>query len=324
MLVRNCIRSCRGYTDNANCLALNGTEANCAGNNRNVPLRPKVAEMNRTNPFALALLAVAMCQVAVAQPPTSPLGPSSASPDGILRPWKEADAATAETGLVLKLLVKVGETVKAGQPIAELDSQGLHIQLETARAQAAAEGRLMTAASEVVFFKRKLEMLSKMRQKNQANELEEERARVDLRMAEGRHQAELDEKRVLELQVRKLEEQLEERTVKAPIDGVVVKLHKSVGEFVAANTPQVARIADVSHMKAMFFLSDDEVRHLPKDKQIQVRLSNGQVVPARFDYVLPYANDESGLIEMQVIVDNPREEVLGSRCQLVWPTRSST
>ncbi len=38
------------------------------------------------------------------------------------------------------------------------------------------------------------------------------------------------------------------------------------------------------------------------------------VVPARFDYVLPYANDESGLIEMQVIIENPREEVLGSRC----------
>lgn len=287
-------------------------------------MRPKVANMNRILPLALWLLAAFMCQVAVAQPPTSPLGPSSASPDGILRPWKEADAATPETGLVLKLLVKVGETVTAGQPIAELDSQSVQIQLETARAQASAEGRLMTAASEVTFYKRKLEMLSQMRQKNQANELEEERARVDLRMAEGRYQAELDERRVLELQVRRLEEQLEERTIKAPIDGVVTKLHKAVGEFVAANTPQVARIADVSQMKAMFFLTDEEVRHLPKDKEIQVRLSNGQVVPARFDYVLPYANDESGLIEMQVIVDNPREEVLGSRCQLIWPNRSST
>ena len=280
--------------------------------------------MNRTNPIALVLLAVAMCQVAVAQPQTSSLGSSSAAPDGILRPWKEADAATAETGLVDKLLVKVGDSVKAGQPIAQLDCQAVQTQLETARAQAAAEGRLMTAASEVTFYKRKLEMLSSMRQKNQANELEEERARVDLRMAEGRHQAELDEKRVLELQVRKLEEQLAERTIKAPIDGIVIKMHKAVGEFVAANTPQLARIADVKQMKAMFFLTDDEVRRLPKDKLLHVRLSNGQVVPARFDYVLPYANDESGLIEMQVIVENPHDEVLGSRCQLVWPTLGTT
>lgn len=262
--------------------------------------------------------------MAVAQPPTASLGSTSMSPDGILRPWKEADAATAETGLVNKLLVKVGDTVKAGQPIAELDCQAVQLQLETARVQASAEGRLITAAGEVAFYKRKLELLSQMRQKNQANELEEERARVDLRMAEGRYQAELDEKRVLELQVRKLEEQLAERTIKAPIDGVVIKLHKAVGEFVAANTPAVARIADVSQMKAMFFLTDDEVRHLPKDKQIQVRLSNGKVVNARFDYVLPYANDESGLIEMQVIVENSQEEVLGSRCQLVWPMRNST
>ncbi len=94
-------------------------------------------------------------------------------------------------------------------------------------------------------------------------------------------------KRVLELQVRKLEEQLTERTVRAPIDGVIIKLHKEVGEFVAANTPQVARIADASRMKAMFYLTDAEVRQLPNDKQIQVRISNGQVMKAEFDYVLP-------------------------------------
>ncbi len=197
------------------------------------------------------------------------------------------------------------------------------MQLETARVQAAAEGRLITAAGEVAFYKRKLEMLSQMRHKNQANELEEERARVDP-LGRSRYQAELDEKKVLELQVRKLEEQLEERTIKAPIDGIVIKLHKAVGEFVAANTPQVARIADVSNMKAMFYLTDDEVRRLPKDRKIQVRISTGKVVPARFDYVLPYANDESGLIEMQVIVENPQDEVLGSRCQLVWPLHNST
>ncbi|MCC6512169.1 MAG: efflux RND transporter periplasmic adaptor subunit, partial [Pirellulaceae bacterium] len=251
---------------------------------------------------------------------TMPLGSASASPDGILRPWKEADAATAETGLIHKLLVKVGDVVRAGQPIAQLDCQAIEIQLETARAQATAEGRLMTAQGEVAFYTRKLEMLSKMRQKNQANELEEERARVDLRMAEGRMQSELDERRVLELQVRKLEEQLEERTIKAPIGGVVVKLHKEVGEFVAANTPQVARIADVSRMKAMFYLTDEEVRGLPREKQVQVRVSTGQVIRATFDYVLPFANDESGLIEMQVLVENPKDEVLGSRCQLLWPT----
>lgn len=269
-----------------------------------------------------AILVVAVCQTALAQS-TAPSPSPGFSPDGILRPWKEADAATAETGLLSKLLVKVGDTVTAGQPIAELDCQAIQIQLETARAQASAEGRVMTAEAEVTFYKRKLELLSAMRHKSQANELEEERARADLRMAEGRLQSELDDRRVLQLQVARLEEQLSERVIRAPISGVVVKLHKEVGEFVAANTPQVARIADVSRFKAMFYLTDQEVRELPHDKRIRVRLSNGQAVNATFDYVLPYANDESGLIEMQVLIDNPKKDVLGSRCQLITPGSST-
>lgn len=275
--------------------------------------------MFRIIPTALAVLGTVIGAAAHAQPPAGTLH-SSASPDGILRPWKEADAATAETGLINVVLVKVGDWVTVGQPIAELDCKAVEIQLATARAQASAEGRLITAQAEVAFYKRKLELLSAMRQKSQSNELEEERARVDLRMAEGRLQGEQDEKRVLELQVQKLEDQLSQRVIKAPISGVVVKMHKEIGEFVAANTPQVARIADVSRMKAVFYLTDSEVRQLPKEKQIRVRVSNGQSVKATFDYVLPFANDESGLIEMQVIVDNPKDEVLGSRCQLLWPT----
>ena len=270
-----------------------------------------------SHPFALAVLVAVLCQAAAAQSPTAPLGSASGTPDGILRPWKEADAATAETGLIHKILVKVGDVVNVGQPIAELDCKAIEIQLETARVQAASQGRLMSAQAEVALYKRKLELLSAMHQKNQSNELEEERARVDLRMAEGRLQGEIDDMRVLQLQVERLEEQLSERIIKAPISGVVVKLHKEIGEFVAANTPQVARIADVSRLKAIFYLTDNEVRHLPKDKKLRVRVSNGQVVNAIFDYVLPYANDESGLIEMQVLIHHPQNDILGSRCQLL-------
>lgn len=279
--------------------------------------------MSSSHPFALAVLVAVLCQAAAAQSPTAPLGPTSGTPDGILRPWKEADAATAETGLIRKIVVKVGDVVTAGQPIAELDCKAVEIQLETARVQAASQGRMITAQAEVALYKRKLELLSAMHQKNQSNELEEERARVDLRMAEGRLQGEIDDMRVLQLQVERLEEQLSERIIKAPISGVVVKLHKEIGEFVAANTPQVARIADVSRLKAIFYLTDNEVRHLPKDKTLRVRVSNGQAVTAIFDYVLPYANDESGLIEMQVLIEHPQKDILGSRCQLLTPGPST-
>lgn len=332
----SCLESIRGYDRESPCVdwidvvfhvqKSKAAEVSCRRTSA-VGLRPvrarKSSPMFSKHLLATMVLVAVVCHSAVAQPPTASLGSTSGTPDGILRPWKEADAATAETGLIHKLLVKVGDVVTAGQPIAELDCQSLEIQLETARVQAASQGRLMSAQAEVALYKRKLELLAAMHLKNQSNELEEERARVDLRMAEGRLQGEMDDKRVLQLQVERLEEQLSERIIKAPISGVVVKLHKEIGEFVAANTPQVARIADVSRLKAIFYLTDNEVRHLPKDRKLQVKVSNGRAINAIFDYVLPYANDESGLIEMQVLIDHPNNDILGSRCQLLTPGPSS-
>lgn len=259
----------------------------------------------------------AVAYQAAAQSPISGSVPAVSAPDGILRPWRETDAATAATGLLEELKVKVGDSVTVGQAVAELDSKDIVSQLNTAKAQAEAEGRLLTARAEVLFYRRKLELLESMHQQNQAGELEIERAKVDLMMAEGRFRAEQDDKRVLELQVERLTAQLKERTVTAPIDGVVIKLHKEIGEFVAANTPQVIRIADVSKLKAVFYLNDAEVKRLPEDKKVFVRLSNGKTVEATVDYVLPVADGESGLIEVQVVMDNSDREILGSRCQLV-------
>jgi membrane fusion protein, multidrug efflux system len=243
------------------------------------------------------------------------------APDGIVRPWRETDAATAESGLLETLHVKVGDVVLAGQSIGELDSRAILLQLKTAQIQATAEGRLLTAQADVHFYQRKLQMLETLRGQGQATELEIERARIDLRMAEGRLRAEQDDRRVLELQAERLSQQIAERTITAPISGVVVKLHKEIGEFVAANTPQVARIADVSRLKASFYLRDSEVKKLAAGQRVQVRLSTGKLTEAVVDYVLPMADGESGLIEVQVLIENPDQETFGSRCQLILPTQ---
>ncbi len=63
--------------------------------------------------IAILVLATTVDYLAAQQSATMPPGSPGASPDGILRPWREADAATAESGLVQKILVKVGDYVKS-------------------------------------------------------------------------------------------------------------------------------------------------------------------------------------------------------------------
>ncbi len=263
--------------------------------------------------LALSLASVSLGQVESSRMPLT----AQAAPDGALKPWRESKVATSESGLVTKILVKLGDKVELGQSLAELDCDSVRIQLNMAEIQAESAGRINTAKAEVDFHQEKLVKLEELAARNHAFPSELEKARADLRMAQGRLESELQERRIYGKQVEKLKQQLHDRTIYAPIQGVVVELYRELGEYVAPNSPQVVRIADVSKLKASFFLMDEEVKQIAGRTNVKVSLPSGQLASALVDYLAPVADGESGLLELRVLIDNPVGENIGSRCSLV-------
>ncbi len=263
-------------------------------------------------------LAWLTCQPARGQ---SPLKRTSVNgnyaPEGVLEPWRISEVACVETGLVKRLYVTSGASVKAAEPLAELDSGSLEIQIVVAEAQATAMGRQAIAQAEVELHQRKVNAIRDARKQEYSSQLELERAEADLRIAQARLASEREDQQILTLQVERLRQQLRQRTIVAPFDGIVLKIHKEVGEFVAPNTPELVRLVDVTRLRTSFFLQVEEVQSLPHDKRIQVRLSNGGVVDALVEQIAPVADSESGLIEVRVLVENFEQEIQGSRCSLI-------
>ncbi len=248
------------------------------------------------------------------------LGDSLPGPDGVLVPWRTCDVACIETGLIDRILVKSGEAVTVGKPVAQLQCETFKRQLQVSEAQAENQGRIKTAAAEVELNERKVAAFRDARKKEYTSQLELERAVADLEIARGRLQSETEEKRILELRREHLRQELNERTVVAPIQGIVTDIHKEHGEFVGPNSPEILRIVDVTKLRASFFLSEAEVRSLPASRQTSVQLASGQIVKSIIENIAPMANAESGLIEVNVLVDNAKTNILSSRCTLLMDT----
>ncbi len=131
--------------------------------------------------------------------------------------------------------------------------------------------------------------------------------------------AEIEEQEVLRLQVARLKHQIQQRTVVAPIHGIVTKFHRELGEYVSPTAPEILQIVDVSRLRASFFLQVVEVESLPKSGRVRVRLDAGKETMAEVEYVSPVSDGESALIEVRVLIDNPDMKILGSRCALLLP-----
>lgn len=244
-------------------------------------------------------------------------------PQGVLAPWKICRVAFAESGLIDQLWVTPGDNVQAGQKLASLEVQQQLILVQMAQVQAEAVGKVASVRAEVELNRRKLQSIEAGRTKDFSTKSELDRAQIELRIAEGRLANELDQARIEQLNLHKLQTQLEQRTVVAPFTGTVVRILKEVGEYIAPTSPEVMELVDTSKLRATFFLNTDEVRRLRSNERPLITVDENNNLPAVLEYVAPLADSEAGLIEVRLLIANPNREVLGSICRLMLgPTDS--
>lgn len=246
---------------------------------------------------------------------------SAASPwsdralDGVLQPYHDIEVATVETGIIEKILVRPGDFVTAGQPLAVLHSETVEAQLRMKETEAARTGKIKQARAEFALQKTKFEKITKLFAEGKISNSELERTQSEMIISQGRLESEEDIAIVLEADLDRYRKMLADRTIVAPIDGIVTDVQKQIGEFVAASAPVLLRLVDVSKLRATFSVQESELPNITRGGAMRVQLSNGQSVEGTVEYVPPVADPETGWFMISVVIENSDTKIVGSRCQ---------
>jgi RND family efflux transporter MFP subunit len=155
---------------------------------------------------------------------------------GLVEPSSEAIAMGSHRhGVVEKVLVKLGEEVKAGQALIKLDTRDLEAELEVGRAMVVeAEAKLAVAKAEETQARRNWEFAEKLKDSRAISE--EERTQRETSLAMVKAQVGSAEAACLsaKARLRMTDTEIERSVVKAPIDGTVLQVKVRAGEFVSA------------------------------------------------------------------------------------------
>jgi RND family efflux transporter MFP subunit len=155
---------------------------------------------------------------------------------GLVEPSSEAIAmGSHRNGVVEKVLVKLGEEVKAGQALIKLDTRDLEAELEVGRAMVVeAEAKLAVAKAEETQARRNWEFAEKLKDSRAISE--EERTQRETGLAMVKAQVGSAEAACLsaKARLRMTDTEIERSVVKAPIDGTVLQVKVRAGEFVSA------------------------------------------------------------------------------------------
>ncbi|MEK8051746.1 efflux RND transporter periplasmic adaptor subunit [Ideonella sp. DXS22W] len=241
-----------------------------------------------------ALAAAGLAQAATPVPTVVTRGAAAAgaqSLDGVLQPVRQATLAAQVGGNVVALLVKAGDRVKAGQPVARVDERELQagvLRSEAGVAQAEAEWRNAKLAAERARELRGQGFVSQAALDQAETTLKGAQAGVAQAQA-GRAQASLARGFT---------------TVAAPYDAVVLATHVEAGDL-ATPGRAIATVYAPGALRAVVQVPASLAAAARGAQQVQVELADGQRVTPVARNLLPGADAVSQTVEWRL--DLPAE-----------------
>ncbi|MFN9720414.1 MAG: efflux RND transporter periplasmic adaptor subunit [Planctomycetota bacterium] len=230
---------------------------------------------------------------------------SSSKIEAFTEPYRDIAVSASEMGPLAELKVKEGDLVKAGDVIAVMNDDVLMASLEVARRSMNSEGTVNSALADVNLKKAEIEKLRQLRERNHASQQEVDRIATELEVAEARLQSVREDLEVKMLEARRIEAQLEQRIIRAPIDGLITELIHDAGEFVSPSEPMIARLVQLDPLLIVFSVPLAQRNSVKAGQTVSLKRGlTDQAAEGVVEYVSPTPDSSNSSVRVKVRLPN--------------------
>lgn len=208
---------------------------------------------------------------------------AAAPVDGLTLPYKNVTISSPVQEIIAEVKVNEGDVVKTSQVLARLRSE-----------------KEETESNRYAQIVKKREFDFKAATSLAADRIgsREKALEAEIELALGRIDVDLSRQK------------LEEKIIRSPINGVVIKNHKESGESVD-RVEALFQVVDVSKLYLQFHVEPQTVEKIRKDQRVKfsTQLHPDQQHEAVVDFVSPAADPASGLFRVKLLYDNAAGQV---------------
>lgn len=235
----------------------------------------------------------------------SPLGAAS----GLIEPLQQATLASTVVGRIQRVLVKEGDTVKAGQVLIELEQELETLEMERRRLVAESKAEIEIARERTALLEKEWQALTKLREATRSVSQEElDKKQIEFKLARA-EAAQLEVREQIEVLEHKIAQtQLDRRLIRAPNDGVITRVHAQPGEISEVRQPLVA----IVNASSCYFVANVEpavAARLRTGGAARIKIDpagGGSPVEANgtVDSMSPVVDSASGLRRVKILLPN--------------------
>jgi RND family efflux transporter MFP subunit len=225
--------------------------------------------------------------------------------DCLVEPWRDVTVSAAIEGVVEEVLVDRGDRVEKNQVVARLESSVEKATVEMAKARYESKGKLRSSEAQLKFADRALQRQLSLEERDVVSQGEMDEVRSVKDIAEAELQLAREETQVARHELERTRAVLERRTIRSPVEGVVVKRILSSGEY--ADPPQVLRLAQIDPLRVEVFAPLAYFGKIELGMSARIRLEEpvGGEHEAKVVVVDPVIDAASGTFGVRLELPNP-------------------
>lgn len=176
----------------------------------------------------------------------------------MIEPHSVTELSTSEQGVLETVLVKRGDIVKKGQVVAKLESSLEKITLRFAEARVNMTGDIDAKRAALEYVLRQRDRITELYDAKTISFNDKDKADTDVRLAETELQVALDNQRLMQIERDRAARRLELRSIRSPVDGVIVEILLVPGESVDDRTREIIVIAEVNPLNVEIILPAEQ------------------------------------------------------------------
>lgn len=246
--------------------------------------------------------------------------PQAAEIDGFTEPSRDLDLAAADTGRIESVDAEEGQRVRAGEILATINQDILKVSRRIVDTQLRAQGKLKSAKADLRLKSERVRKLQELLARRHAGQEEVDRAEIEREISAANVEVVEEERAVRAIERERIDLQIERQEVRSPIDGIVVRTFKDVGEFVSPADPVVVRVVQLNPLVAVFNVPERAITdQFAIGGPALVRVAGAaEPTSATVEYVSPVIEPQSGTVRVKVRIANADESLrAGEKCTLL-------
>lgn len=191
---------------------------------------------------------------------------------GTIRALKRVEVGAQASGKIEKIWVSLGQQIKAGELIAEIDSQNQRNALETAQAKLIAYQAQLNAKNVAYnVAKSNYQRIQRLYAQKASSLTELDIAQNTLASAEASIKESTAIIKQVEIEVNNAKTNLGYTKIRSPINGTVISIPVSEGQTVNANqiTPTIIQVADLSKLLIKLEISEGDITKIQPEMAVE-------------------------------------------------------